>query len=95
MSAGDDPATTLYQKSCASCHGADGSGKTQAQKKLTIPDLRDKQFVEMSDKEMFETIGRGTKHKTYPHSFLYTGMDEQQVSSLVAYIRKLQKNPRK
>jgi mono/diheme cytochrome c family protein len=84
-------AASLYQKNCAGCHGVDGSGKTAARKKLAVPDFRDKTYVEMSDAEMFDTIGRGTKHKEYPHTFLLTGMNEQQVQGLVAHIRTLQK----
>ncbi len=84
-------AAGLYKDKCGSCHAADGSGKTTAGRKMEVPDLRAKQFVDMSDKEMFETIGRGTKHRNYPHSFLYTGMKEQQINALIAYIRQLQK----
>lgn len=58
---------------------------------MAVADLRQKTYVEMSDAEMFETIGRGTKHKEYPHTYLYTGLDEEQVHSLVAHIRTLQK----
>lgn len=85
----DTPA--LYKDKCGHCHAADGSGKTAAGKKMEVPDLRAKAFVEMSDREMFESIGRGTRHKTYPHSYLYTGLKEQQVNNLIAYIRQLQK----
>ncbi len=82
---------SLYEKSCASCHGNDGLGKTNARKKMNIPNLLDKQFVEMSDKDMFETIARGKDHKEYPHTYLYTGMNEQQIQDIVGHIRKLQK----
>lgn len=85
-----DSASALYKNKCSSCHGVDGAGKTAAGKKMQTPDLRSKQIVEMSDQEMFETIGRGTKHRNYPHSFLYTGLNEQQVRSLVTHIRQLQ-----
>jgi mono/diheme cytochrome c family protein len=82
----------IYKNKCASCHAADGSGKTAAGKKLESPDLRAKEFVEMSDKDMFESIGRGTKHRNYPHSFLYTGLNESQVRAMVSYIRGLQQS---
>jgi mono/diheme cytochrome c family protein len=79
-----------YKDKCGSCHAADGSGKTAAGKKMETPDLRAKEFVEMTDAQMFESIGRGTKHRNYPHSFLYTGLNEKQVRDLVTYIRGLQ-----
>jgi cytochrome c553 len=81
----------LFNKNCAKCHGVDGSANTPARKKLAVADLREKIYVDMSDAEMFDTIARGTKHKEYPHTFLYTGMNEQQIHSLVAHIRTLQK----
>ncbi len=81
----------LYEKNCVSCHAADGTGKTTARKKMTIPNLLDKQFVEMSDKDMFETIARGKDHREYPHTYLYMGMNEQQIQDVVGHIRKLQK----
>lgn len=86
-----DDGAALFNKTCAGCHGSDGSGNTPARKKMAVADLRQKTYVEMSDAEMFETIGRGTKHKEYPHTYLYTGLDEEQVHSLVAHIRTLQK----
>lgn len=90
-SAAAENGAALFEKSCASCHGMDGAGKTNARKKMSIPNLLDKQFVEMTDKQLFETIGRGKDHKEYPHTYLYTGMNEQQVTSLVSHIRTLQK----
>ncbi len=86
-----EDSVALYNKTCAGCHAADGSGNTPARKKMSVVDLREKTYVAMSDADMFDTIGRGTKHKEYPHSYLLTGMSEQQVQSLVAYIRTLQK----
>jgi len=93
LSASD--AAAIFKDKCSSCHGIDGAAKTAAGKKLGAADLRSKQVVEMSDEEMFETIGRGVEHKKYPHSFLYTGLTEQQVRGLVAHIRELQKADRK
>lgn len=86
-----DSTSALFNEKCSSCHAVDGTGKTAAGKKMHTPDLHAKEFVEMSNQEMFDTIGRGTKHKWYPHSFLYTGLKEQQVRDLVTYIRQLQK----
>lgn len=58
---------------------------------MPVPNLLDKKFVGMSDQELFDTIGKGKNHREYAHTFLYTGMDQQQVESLVAHIRKLQR----
>ena len=86
-----DSGAALFKAKCSSCHGVDGSANTPAGKKMEAANLHDKQYVEMSDKDMFESIGRGIHHRNYPHSFLYTGMTEAQVKSLVAHIRVLQK----
>jgi cytochrome c len=83
--------SSLYKDKCAACHGMDGAGKTAAGKKMETPDLRTREFVEMSDSQMFESIGRGTRHRNYPHSYLYTGLHQQQINDLVIYIRHLQK----
>lgn len=80
----------IFKEKCATCHGSDGFGKTAAGKKIGAPDLHAKEVVDLTDKEMFESIGRGTRHKNYPHSFLYTGLSESQVRGLVSYIRALQ-----
>jgi cytochrome c len=82
--------SSLYDQKCSNCHAKDGSGKTVAGKKMETPDLRSKVFVEMTDSQMFESVGRGTQHRNYPHSYLYTGLNRQQVSDLVTYIRHLQ-----
>ncbi len=86
-----DSGSALYGFRCAHCHADDGSGNTEARKKMAVPDLRDKKYVDMSDTELFESIGNGKNHKEYPHSFLYTGMDEDQVKQVIVHIRKLQK----
>ncbi len=80
----------IFNSKCATCHGNDGTARTAAGKKIGASDLREKEIVEMTDQEMFESIGRGVKHKKYPHSFLYTGLNEDQVHGLVNYIRRLQ-----
>ncbi len=86
-----DSGSALYGFRCAHCHADDGSGNTEARKKMKVPDLREKKYVDMSDEELFESIGNGKNHKEYPHSFLYTGMDQDQVKQVIVHIRKLQK----
>jgi mono/diheme cytochrome c family protein len=80
---------SLYDKRCASCHAKDGSGKTPAGSKMHIPDLRSKEVRDKSDSELYNTVAKGTKHKNYPHAFLYTGMTKGQIQDVVGYIRTL------
>lgn len=82
-------ATANYKEKCAACHGTDGAGKTDAQKKMHVPDLRSKQIRSMSDAELYETIAKGTKHKEYAHAFLYMGLTEADIHAIVKYVRTM------
>jgi mono/diheme cytochrome c family protein len=82
-------ASDNYKERCAVCHGDDGAGKTPAQQKMHVPDLRSKQVRAMSDAELYETIAKGTQHKEYQHAFLYTGLTEAEIYDLVKYIRAM------
>ncbi len=84
-----DDAVSLYNNQCRSCHGANGDGKTAAATKMTIPDLRTHGVQRMTDDELFQTIGNGTTHKQYPHTYLHKGMTAEQVKELVGYIRTM------
>jgi mono/diheme cytochrome c family protein len=76
-----------YTQQCANCHGADGRGKTASAAKMAMPNLRSPQVQQMSDSDLYETIARGSKHRAYPHAYLYRGMKEKEISELVQYIR--------
>ena len=82
-------AAANYKEKCAACHGSDGAGKTDAKKKMNVPDLRSKQIRSMSDAELYETIAKGTNHKEYQHTFLYTGLTEADIHAIVKYIRTM------
>ena len=84
-------AEDLYKAHCSSCHGADGSGSTTAGKKMGLSDLRSPQIQSLSDTELFDTIANGVKHKQYPHAFVKRGLTLEQITQLVAYLRKLPK----
>ncbi len=83
--------SALYRFRCAHCHADDGSGNTEARKKMKVPDLREKKYIDMSDQELFDSIGHGKNHKEYPHAFLHTGMNDDDVSQIIAHLRTLQK----
>jgi len=82
-------AEALFKARCARCHGVDGSSKTEAGKKMGIPDLRSPKVQQLSDAELFETIYYGKGHHNYPHVFSKLGLSEQQVKSLVKHLRYL------
>jgi hypothetical protein len=82
----------IYGSRCASCHGTDGAGKTNAAKTFNgLPDLRGPLVQKRSDRDLADTIGRGTDHKLYPHVFLQTGMTQGQVNDVVTHLRSLAK----
>lgn len=89
LASAQDEAAALYKASCANCHNYSGDGKTLAGRKMVIPDLRSPQVQNLSDQELFQTIGNGVGHKQYPHTFLRKGMTEPQVRLLVSHLRTL------
>ncbi len=81
----DAPST--YTNNCQPCHGVDGHGKTNVSIKGEVPDLHSKKVQDLSDEQLYEGIARGSKHKAYPHAFLYRGLKEKDILELVKYIR--------
>jgi len=82
-----DESATLFNESCGSCHGQDGSANTPGGKKLHAANLRSKPVQSQSDQQLYDSIATGKQHKNYPHAFLYKGMTEKQIRGLVAHIR--------
>jgi mono/diheme cytochrome c family protein len=89
----DDRGTALFNSNCARCHGSDGRARTRAAAKMAVANLRSKDVQGMSDKEIFDTIAYGTKHKEYPHAFLYHGLTEDDINSIVRHIRTFKEKP--
>lgn len=81
---------TTYKQKCAGCHGINGRGHTSAASKMKVPDLRSKRVKDMDDKDLYDLIAHGSKHQSYPHGFLYTGLTEDQIQGVVKYIRAIQ-----
>lgn len=77
----------LYTKRCASCHGKDGRAKTFKARFNHARDLTDEAWQnEASDERLFNSIfnGRGEKMPAFGKK-----LSEQEINSLVAYIRTL------
>jgi mono/diheme cytochrome c family protein len=81
----------LFDAKCVSCHGKDGAGKTPFGQKAHIPNLASPEVQSLSDKEIYESIARGTHHKEYPHAFAMRGMSDGEIQSLVKRIRDFAK----
>jgi len=85
-------AAAIYAKSCASCHGKDGAGKTTMGKKKGAKDYTTAEGQKWSDEEgvkaILEGVKDGGKEKMKGDPGKVTEADAKE---LVAYIRKFKK----
>jgi cbb3-type cytochrome c oxidase subunit III len=76
----------LFKQKCSMCHGADGKGYPA----LKTPDFTDQKFQEsMTDKQIEDVIKNGKKGTAMPA--FADQLSEDQIHSLVSYIRSLGK----
>jgi len=78
----------VFDKKCASCHGANGEGKPALAKALKVEmrDLGSKEVQAKTDAELKKESVEGVgKMKAVP------GMSEKEVADLILYIRSLKK----
>ena len=81
-------AAALYSKLCVSCHGRDGQAKTSKGKQTSARDLTDSAWQDRtSDERLFNSIMNG-KRKMPSFS---KKLSEQEIESLVSYVRGLKK----
>ena len=76
-----------YKSKCLMCHGVDGLAATNVGKAMKIPSFKDPAVVKSTDTQMFVTIKNG-KGKMQPFA---SKLSDDQIKSLVAYIRTLEK----
>jgi cytochrome c6 len=76
--------TATYRTKCAMCHGQDGGG-SEVGKSMNIPDLRSPAVQKLPDAQLAQIISDG---KGGMPAFK-NSLSEDQVHSLVAYIRSL------
>jgi mono/diheme cytochrome c family protein len=84
----------IFEKDCAKCHGADGKGKTKMGEKLGVKDYTDAKVQgELKDAEMVKAIKEGVKEKGTDKTKMkaFADLTDDQVKSLVAYIRAFKK----
>ena len=72
-----DDGAALFKSKCAACHGPDG-------KKLAKADLSGAAVQKIADADLVKFIGENPKH-----NFTKKGLSEEQIKSLVAFIRTL------
>jgi mono/diheme cytochrome c family protein len=76
-----------YKAKCLMCHGADGLGATPAGKAMKAASFKDPAIVKAPDATLIATVKNG-KNKMPPYAGKLT---DDQIKSVVAYIRTLQK----
>ena len=80
----------LFKQKCAMCHGVDGKGFSA----LKTPDFTDpKAQASLTDKEIVETIKNGKKGTAMPA--FADKLDNEQIKTLVSYIRSLGRSKKK
>lgn len=85
--AADEATATLYKTKCAACHAADGTASTPAGKKLETRSFLLPEVMKAPDKDLIDVTAKG-KAKMPAFDKKLSG---DQIKSLVAYIRELQK----
>lgn len=71
----------LYQKKCASCHGANGEGKGK------IPVLKG---TAMDIDRLVQHITKGEPDSKGPHKKGIAGVDEEQAKAIAEFVKALQ-----
>jgi mono/diheme cytochrome c family protein len=80
----------LFKHKCAMCHGADGKGYSA----LKTPDFTDpKVQASMTDEEITHVIKSGKKDTQMPP--FADSLNDEQIHSLVTYIRSLDSSKKK
>jgi cytochrome c553 len=76
-----------FDAKCAMCHSKDGSGNSPMGKNMKVPDLRSKAVQSKTDAQLEDFIAKG---KGMMPGYAKQ-LSKQDISDLVAYIRKLAK----
>ncbi len=77
----------LFEQICAKCHGENGSTRTSVGKAIKARDLRDPSVQGLTDFEIYQQIAEGTINMP-PFEGTYR---KEQITDLIAYVRKLGK----
>ena len=85
----EDDGAAIYKAKCQRCHGEDGMSHTFDGKMSGAAKLNDPEIVKMPDADLIAVVTNGKKHMPAFAKKL-TG---DQIASVVAYVRTLQKPP--
>jgi len=86
-----DEGAALFQTKCAACHGKTGAADTPIAKAKGIKDLGSADIQKWTDAQLTEMISAGGPDKVKGHEFKAKGLTDDQIKSLVVFIRTLKK----
>ncbi len=87
-----DDAKALYEKECQKCHGEDGKGQTKMGKKLGAKDYTDPKIQDaLRDEAAVKAVKEGLKQDDKTLMKPAEGLTDDQIKSLVAYMRAFKK----
>ena len=81
-----DDAAALFQTKCSACHGKTGAADTPMGKSKNIKDLASNDIQKLTDDQLTDFIANGKAH-----GFKAKGLADDQIKSLVGFIRTLKK----
>ncbi len=86
----DKKAQRNWKAKCASCHGADGKGKTDQGRKMKVADMtKSKWKTATTDAKIKDASENGVKKDGAEMEGYKDKLDAAQIDGLVAYVRKL------
>jgi cytochrome c1 len=86
-----DPAE-IWEKNCAKCHGADGTGQTKMGAKVGVKDFTDAKYQgTFTDEKAAEAIKQGVKDGDKVKMKPLEGATDEDVKALVAKVRGFKK----
>lgn len=94
ISARADDAKTLWDKTCASCHGKDGKGETTMGKKVDVKDYTDpKVQTAFTDDKAIKSVKEGIKDDKGKVRMKAYGelLSDDDIKGLVTYLRTFKK----
>lgn len=81
-----DTGAALFSQKCAACHGKTGAGDTSIGKAKGLKDFASADVQKLTDAQLIEQIANAKGH-----GFKAKGLTDDQIKSVVAFIRTLKK----
>jgi cytochrome c6 len=81
-----------WEKNCAKCHAADGTGKTKMGEKAGVKDYTSADVqAKLKDDEMFKAIKEGVKDGDKTKMKAFSDLSDDEIKALVKHVRAFKK----